>query len=840
VTDTAPPPTTISLIRAAGRTRELEAIARRAIDRVREGAPAPASVAVIVRSLEVYGPLAREVFPRFGLPFRVEAGRTLDACPIVRAAMAFARLQGEDYSYRALSRLLKSNYFTARAFGADDATARAAVRLAREANVWAGRDRYRNGLIYLRNRIVGEAQAVDEAGDPVLSPDAAVARRQEIDRAGIFLKRLFADLTLPAQDTRRAMAGAFRKILRDSGLWTAAAGNPSEEGRARDTKALAALEQVLEEVALLDAAEAARVPLSIFLDEVTQGLALATIASEEPADAPVVVLSARDARGLAFDHVFLAGLAEKEFPRRGRQHPFFDDAQRTDLRERNVDLADTGHDAEQEMLLFYMAAASAGESLTLSWPSLDSQGRPALASHYLEELTSLFTPGPDGQPLPTEVVGTRDLDLPADRLRTPGELLASTMFSVWGPDPAHHDGDGAAASAPPSIDNKLAILDALLARGPAAEAALAGLAAEWDREHGDAFSTFDGLLSASDILDELCRRFPGKTTMSARRLELFGGCPFAFFAGEILGLKTIEEPSPDLGPLEVGLIYHGLLERFFSALAASESLAGRVTDATRGAAMELLDSTAAAYFAGLEAHGRVGSPALWDVQKRNILRDVRRLIDWHVEKLGDWRAAYTEVPFGARASEAVAPPGRHEPLTLDGPHGPVAIRGRIDRIDLTADGTPGHQVIDYKTGAPPSRRAMQNGTSFQLPIYLWAAEAMLPPDERGGLAQAFFLPVRRPAMSAKLASLKSKGEPNEKFAAAMDAATAYIHRFIDAMRRGHFPVYPRDGCPGHCDMGGICRYAQWRIDRKWREHPIDGLEPIVPAAEDSGDEEARA
>jgi ATP-dependent helicase/DNAse subunit B len=817
---------TISIIRAAGRTREVEEVARQAVDLVRGGADRPASIAVIARSLEAYADLVRQVFPRYGLSFRVENKPALKDCPVVRAAMALVRLQGEDYSYRAVARLVKSNYFVPAAFGADAETARAAVRLARDANVWKGRESYAKGFAYLRSLLDRQAGALDDTGQPVLAPEHAAARRAEIGRAEAMVGRLFAALALPPQATRRALADSLRRILREAGLWTAAAENPSVEGRARDLKALAVFEELLDEVALLDEQQAAPVPLDAFLKEVTQGLGPATISAAEPPDAPVVVLDARQSRALSFDHVFVIGLAEKEFPRRGRRHPFFDDAERRDLRERGVDLPDTGHQAEQEMLLFYVAATRARKTLALAYSSLDVQGRPILASHYLEELKGLFAPGDGGEPLPLIDISTRDLDLAAERLRAPPELLASTMFRVWGP-----DGRG-------GIDAGLAVLDAMLSRGPAAETALAGLAAEWEREHGEAFGVFDGVLAAEEILDDLCRRFPGQAVMSAARLEEFGACPFAFLAGTVLGLKPIEEPSPDLGPLDVGLIYHGLLERFFRALAKSKTLGGRLTEANHAAALALLDETAGAYFKHLESHGRIGSAALWQVQKRNILRDVRGLVDWHIERLAGWRAAYMEVQFGARTAGDVEPPGRRDPIAVDGPHGPVRLSGRIDRIDLAAEGEPGYQVIDYKSGAAPSKREMQTGTSFQLPIYLWAAEAMLAATERADLARAFFLPVRHPAQTGLLTTDGTKKFPDGTVAPAQERAAEYIRRFIDAMRHGQFPVYPRNGCPAHCDLSEICRYAEWRIERKWQLHPIAGLAPIEDEAAEAGEADA--
>ncbi|MCX5684737.1 MAG: PD-(D/E)XK nuclease family protein, partial [Planctomycetota bacterium] len=621
------------------------------------------------------------------------------------------------------------------------------------------------------------------------------------------------------------LAERLRDNLRAAQLWAAARAAPTPEGRARDLKALAALETVLEEVALLDEGEAAQVTLEEFLKEVQQGLALTTVPAEEPRDAPVVVLDVRRCRSLSFDHVFLMGMAEKEFPRRSGRHPFFDDAECRDLRAKGVDLPDAGHTAQQEMLLAYLAMTRARRTMTVTYPSLDSQGRPTLGSHYVEELFALFAAG-KGPSLPVTEIGARDLALPLARMRAGRELLAKTMFELWGPGKGEH------------TDEHLGILDAMLARSPApTETALAGLAAEWEREHGERFGTFDGLLADPAIIDELCHRYPGTAAMSAHRLEAFGGCPFAFFAGEVLGLAATEEPSPDLGPMDIGIIYHGLLQRFFAALGASKKTAGLLTDETWDAALAVLEEAAAAYFKQLEAGGRIGSPALWKVQKRYILRDVRRMLAWQREKLPDWRVAHLEVAFGARTSAPVAPPGLREPITLTSPHGPIHIRGRIDRIDLPADGSPGFQVIDYKTGSAPTAAAMADGTSFQLPIYLWACRAILPQEAHGGRTFAFFLPIRRPGRTGLLASVDSKDKPSEKYKQALARAEEYIRRFTDAMRRGLFPVYPRarNGCSEFCAFQEICRFAEWRVERKRELHPIAQLEPIIDdtkAAED--------
>ena len=819
----------IRIIRAAGRTREVEEIARRVVGLLREGGPPgpagakPGRIAILARSLEPYAALVREVFPRYGIPFRVERPRPLSECPVVRAAMMLLRLQTENYGFRALGRLLKSNYFRPEAFDATAETARAAVRLAREANVWEGRDRYFQGLEYLRNQYTRAAERPEDAEETIVSQERASAEVALIERVRALLERLFSALELPARAARGALAERLGGIIRQAGLWKTVQADREPLRRARDLKALAALEDVLAEVAALDEHEGGQVPLETFLAEVNQGLDLAEVSAEEPPAAPVLVMDALQCRALTFDHVFLAGLAEKAFPRRARQHPFFSDAERQDLRRRGVELQESGHEAEHEMLFYYVAATRASQTLTLSYPSLDAQGRPALASHYLDQVEELFAAPEGGRALPPAEVTTRDLDPPDAPARSEREVLALSMFRIWGPGPT------------PDMDVRLGVLDELLHRGGAAEAALAGLAIEWEREHGEAFGPFDGVLAADDILEDLCMRIPGRTPMSARRLERFGGCPFAFLAGDLLGLEPVEEPSRDLGPLDLGLICHALLERFFAALAAAKE-AGRLSQENRAAAQALLAQVAEQYFADLEARGRVGSPALWKVQRRKVLRDLAALVDWHAaaREMAAWRPAHTEVAFGAAGAGAVAPPGRHEPIRLTTAHGTLALRGRIDRIDLAAEGD-GWQVVDYKSGSSaPTPAAMQAGTSFQLPVYLWAAGELLgrPAD---GVTQAFFLPVRKPRRTGLLTTKATDKHPEGTAGPALDLARRYIENFLDAMRQGKFPVLPRseDACSARCPFREICRYAQWRIRRKIEANPIPQL-AVLEAPPDEG------
>ncbi|MGB3087139.1 MAG: PD-(D/E)XK nuclease family protein, partial [Phycisphaerae bacterium] len=87
-----------------------------------------------------------------------------------------------------------------------------------------------------------------------------------------------------------------------------------------------------------------------------------------------------------------------------------------------------------------------------------------------------------------------------------------------------------------------------------------------------------------------------------------------------------------------------------------------------------------------------------------------------------------------------------------------------------------------------------------------------------------------------LTSTDSKGQPNEAFGDVLDRAKQYVSNFTEAMRKGRFPVWPRSrSACRNCDFQEICRYAEWRIMRKWDANPIAEL--AIPADEAEAGEE---
>ena len=130
----------------------------------------------------------------------------------------------------------------------------------------------------------------------------------------------------------------------------------------------------------------------------------------------------------------------------------------------------------------------------------------------------------------------------------------------------------------------------------------------------------------------------------------------------------------------------------------------------------------------------------------------------------------------------------------DGPR-TITLRGKVDRLDLLADGT--FRLIDYKLGWPPNRQR-----ALQLPIYSLCAEARLA-SYRGRswrLGEAAYVAFKGPRRVVPLFT----SEPDR--AAVLAGAEQRLVETVDAIARGEFP--PRPDVVFRCEtcsFSSVCR-----------------------------------
>jgi ATP-dependent helicase/DNAse subunit B len=149
---------------------------------------------------------------------------------------------------------------------------------------------------------------------------------------------------------------------------------------------------------------------------------------------------------------------------------------------------------------------------------------------------------------------------------------------------------------------------------------------------------------------------------------------------------------------------------------------------------------------------------------------------------------------------------------------PIRARGIVDRIDASEDGQA--WVVDYKSGrSAPAASAVQDGTSFQLFVYLLAARDLLglqpvggyylkvsePPGARGSLPRSGLL---------SCGSTVPKGQP--PWPDLEGLLLEYLSAYASDIAAGHFPLLPvsadaaAEPCR-YCDFRQICRVSEQRL-----------------------------
>ena len=171
-------------------------------------------------------------------------------------------------------------------------------------------------------------------------------------------------------------------------------------------------------------------------------------------------------------------------------------------------------------------------------------------------------------------------------------------------------------------------------------------------------------------------------TISVTEVDRLKADPFAFYARKMLRLSALDAIDADPSPAWRGSAVHAVLEAWMKQDDCDPAM---------------LRPRAEAFLAGTAAHPLMR--ALW--QPRLL-----EAIDWIAGEVANNREAGRE-PLGAEVKGRIDIAG-------------VSLMGVADRIDRAADG--GLAIIDYKTGMPPSGKAVAEGYAMQLGLIGLIAE----------------------------------------------------------------------------------------------------------------------
>lgn len=775
--------TGLACIHAPGVAGEVRLVARAVKEKMLAGVPA-ADIDLVVRDLNTYADLLRDVFRDYDVPLDVEGGDPLDRQPVIAALLRALRLPQDDFPFAGVTALLRQNRLRPvwpQTDGQSDLPlkAEALLRLLGEP----------------RGRVACLA-AVDrwaEAEQPGLEDEDAEAlrRRRTHELAAAcrpFLHRFFACWDeaprLAALDThvawlaRLVEALGFRQGDDDEPAWQTLWGE------------IAAWQ------ALHRRSAAAPIDQRTFLRRLTALTREAVVPRGDGSPGRVRALSAGQARHVRTGHRFVLGLGERSFPRLGDRPSLFDDGDREGLRGGGVRLGSTDELAD-EMLLFYQVVRGARTSLTLSYPAVDERGQEMLPSAFLLAVRDCFRESA----IPVESRRMRVEGLGSDRPLSPAEYRVQ-VAARW-PHGAERLPDA----------TRLALTDA------------AGLV---QHRFGTAeFTPYDGFFADPFYREWAGRRLGRERVFSPTALEDYVACPFRFFLGHVLHLEPLEEPSEEIEVARRGMTYHRALARLHRRLrqqgvhAPAEGVAGEVAAEIQAAVDEDVQ--------------RASGPAareLWRLEGERLLRSAARYPEQWIKLVDPWKKQGVhlqpllfEADFGLPdATGQVAQP----PLVLRGNGVEVRLWGRIDRVDVAElpDGL-GFWIIDYKTGRAGNYTATDVSAfrKLQLALYTLAVEGILLEGRNArplGLAY-WLVGDGGPKVALPGRNVTAWLDSGAGWATIRATLIDWVTRLVARIRQGQFPLAPRsEHCTLTCPYSQICRISQARAVGKVWDLPLPG------------------
>ena len=788
------------IIAAASELGELEFIAQQIKTMLVEGRAQAEEMIVVHRGDEKNQACLASVFRDYGIPVWSEASSRLESEPLVRALSSLLRLIEEDWPFHALLDVIGNRLF--RCWDEDNESMDLSFRrrvaiesVLRSTQLPAGKKTLLEQLEYRANQTAND------------QPGLANQRRdRQLLIAFDSLRHLDSRLeALPAEASIELWLTSLEQLLQQLGVFhSVTARSPEADTWRQLRKALRKVEQL--DVMLGSSSKLKLAELQSLLANVTRTQRVASV--QEPTGC-VRVLSAETARKLSVEHLFLAGLNEQSFAEAQNSSVEIETASEASAPTEMLDVSANEAGRSDSMLLFYELITRPTQSLTLSYPALDSKGQPLTPTPLLNDLQRSLAP---------RTICERQLSL--GQAAEPGDQAVSV-------------GDFRRQAIVRALDSDASWLAGMISHPTyvrAGSAVLSGVEGVAQRSKREGFSEFEGLITSPAAQSALSQRFDAEHLWSPSRLEGYAACPFRFFSEQLLGLQPLNELTLQNDARRRGSLLHQVLATIHEQLSQSTD-----QDAT---ADELIERFMEALDQLIKASPLRGiNQSLQEIERREIEAWVPSYAEQEIDYRAQWqhldvppRPAHFEVRFGPKAHSSQDDSDQASmavPFELDLGDERIRLTGQIDRVDIGCVGDVRvFNIIDYKSGREVKLKHEKvcSGHQLQLPLYALAAERLLLAEQNAvALATGYWNIQGKGFQTKKGGSLIVRELAQGQLQSSADwrrlepEILQRVQGIIREIRQGHFPVYNEDEqCTRSCELSTICRVAQIRsLEKVW-------------------------
>ena len=510
------------------------------------------------------------------------------------------------------------------------------------------------------------------------------------------------------------------------------------------------------------------------------------------AENQVQILGLLETRGLSFQHIYFCGLTESAFPKNEPPSILF----------RNTDLlhelkGTTGYSPEYaagtDLIRLLQASIN---SFTVSWPG-SKDDSPLLPSMMIYDLIAacagvdvltVISSGIETGKNPTEHHWSMD-NCNIEHIEKSTEAFCiKTHLS------------GIAESA--AVSPILKWFDA-----PAYDARLqfAQLNAPKETEGPSSMKASIN----SDLLLSLLNHYYGpEKPVPVTHIERYLQCPINYFFKYLCRLDETEDVEIELTPLERGLFFHEIMQRFVRL---------RITENSGSLASESPENN-------IKRLKKIANDIFNEIGKDNVIARAEYL-DFTgysdndqsclAGRITDLESMFTPKHTSCDVEWAFGDSLQSRSATLKLNSGiEVSLKGRIDRIDrINQD----YIVIDYKTGAIPSSKELMSMTAIQLGAYVLAIRKCLGRTPAAALFYQIsskhgvgIVPAIALSSSADVLPISNYYRRNrclskEAFNSYLNELEERICNAIEGMMNGKYPLRIESSTCQFCNFSYLCR-----------------------------------
>ena len=269
--------------------------------------------------------------------------------------------------------------------------------------------------------------------------------------------------------------------------------------------------------------------------------------------------------------------------------------------------------------------------------------------------------------------------------------------------------------------------------------------------------------------------------LSVTEIETWLRDPYAIYARHILRVRKLAPIEESADAADYGRIVHAGLQRFHDmhGTAWPADAEAQLADCMDAA----LDQAAMRPALAAWWRPRLRRIAIWVAAAEAQRRAEHRLALISSERQGVWR--------------------------FEAPAGEFTLTGRADRIERMVDGA--IAILDYKTGAPPSQKAVEDGLAPQLPLEAaMVAAGAFGPEFMGRAVDLTYWQISGGANPGRVHQLFRRN--GQKVEEAADNAAAKLQSLVAAFDRPEraYLSQPHPGAaPRFTDYAHLSRVLEW-------------------------------